>query len=479
MMNGRKIIYVDADEITEDNIVEVLRQALIIHAENAHDIQYLWEYYKGNQPILQRVKNVNSEITNTIVENHANEIVTFKTGYLLQSPIQFVPRGEGIEEQISKLNEYVFAEEKSSKDKEMADWMHICGTGYRMILPDSSLGAKDDSPFEIFTLDPRFTFVVYSSGIGHKALLGVTYTIDTGDLQTKHLYCYSNKQFFEFEDEKLIKVENHIMQNVPIIEYPLNQERMGAFEIVLPLLDAINQTSSDRQDGLDQWIQALLVFHNVDLTAEDFQQIRELGGLKISDVSPDRKAEVKYIAQELDQGATQTLIDHQYKTVLRIVGVPLMSMSGAGDSSNGIAIELRDGWAQAEMHAKSTELQWRKSEKLSLKLFLRICATKKMLDITPSNVEIRFDRWNHSNMLVKSQVLTTMLNNPKVHPRLAFQASDLFIDPELAYQESMEWYETEGKLEEANTSSRRYYQYPNRYYTQENVNDTSFEQRND
>ena len=448
--NGRKIIYTDIEEVTPENVVDILNQALIIHSDNAQDIDYLWNYYKGSQPILHRVKNVNSDITNMIVENHANEIVSFKTGYLLQNPIQYVAREDGVEEEVSKLNQYVFAEDKASKDKEMADWMHICGLGYRMILPDTRINnpREEGVPFEIYTLDPRFTFVVYSSGVGHKPILAVTYTVDSNDFQTKHLYAYSDKYYFEFTDQRLEVFEKHIMKAIPIIEYPLNEERMGAFEFVLPLLDAINQTASDRQDGLDQWIQALLVFKNVDISAEDYKQIRELGGLKISDISPDRKADVKYIAQELDQGATQTLIDHQYKTVLRICGVPLMSMSGAGSSDNGVAVELRDGWSQAEYRAKSTELEWRKSEKQALRLFLNICRSAKIINANPIDIEIRFDRWNHTNLLVKSQVLTTMLGNDKIHPRLAFQASDMFIDPELAYQESMEWYENHMPQEE-------------------------------
>ena len=35
----------------------------------------------------------------------------------------------------------------------------------------------------------------------------------------------------------------------------------------------------------------------------------------------------------------------------------------------------------------------------------------------------------------------TSLNNSKIHPKLAFQYSGLFSDPESAYRMSMDWYE--------------------------------------
>ena len=436
---GRQVIYTDYDEVTRDNLLDILNKSTFIHEQNRGDIQYLWDYYKGNQDILYRpLDNVNNA-NNIIVENHANEIVTFKTGYLLQSPIQYVPRAEGIEEEISLLNNYVFDEEKPSKDKKLSDWMHICGTGYRMILSDNN--DNDFAPFELYTLDPRNTFVVYHNGLDKRVMMGVTVKVTNIDVRVVTYSGYTPTHYFKVVNDEIVEWERHLYQDVPIIEYPLNEARIGAFELVLPLLEGINKTASDRQNGLENFIHALLVLKNVDLEDGAISKIKILGGIKISDTSPDRKADVEYLTQKLDQGDTQTLIDHEYKQVLRICGMPFMNMSGAGSSDNGIAVELRDGWSQAEMQAKGVELMWRESEKKMLRILLRICSTRGRFDLNTSQIDFRFDRWNHSNILVKSQVLTTMLANEKIHPRLAFQASDLFIDPELAYQESMAWYD--------------------------------------
>jgi len=440
---GRRVIYTAASAITADNILEVLQEAINVHGLNEAEIDYLWKYYKGNQPILSRVKNVNSEITNRIVENHAYEIVTFKNGYLLGSPIQYVSRGDGHDKEISLLNRYVEGEEKPSKDVKLGVWMHVCGTSYRMALPD--LEDADEAPFETYVLDPRHTFVVYSLDVAHEPLLAAT--VVENDAHQKVYSCYSKNMFWKIIDGEIVESRPTLLRDLPIIEYPLNPERMGAFERVLPLLDAINQTASDRQDGLDQFVQALLVFKNVDLTTDQFNEIRELGGLKISDISPDRKADVNYITNELNQTQTQTLIDHEYNTVLRICGIPNRNMQNGGTSDNGVAVELRDGWSAAETHAKATELMFKESEKRFLKLILSICnRVPGMLKLNPSDVDIRFTRRNYDNILTKSQTLITMLSNPMIHPRLAFEHSGMFIDPELAYQESMKWYE-ENKTE--------------------------------
>lgn len=91
-MFGRKVIYSDATEVNEGNIANILQKAMVVHAANRADMEYLYRYYKGDQPILARVKDVRPEINNKIVENRANEIVSFKVGYLMGEPVQYVSR---------------------------------------------------------------------------------------------------------------------------------------------------------------------------------------------------------------------------------------------------------------------------------------------------------------------------------------------------------------------------------------------------
>lgn len=442
-LHGRRMIKTDESEVTIDNVVMVLRKALPYHWKNRSEINYLWHYYKGRQPILNRVKLVRPEIANKIVENRADEIVSFKSGYLMGEPLQYVTRGnaDGIADAINQLNEFVFAEEKPAKDKELADWFHICGTSFRMVLPDED-GEEDDSPFEIYTLDPRNTFVVYHNGLGNKPVLGVKYVIDENGVITYS--CYSKDFYYEIVESKIVKVEPHILGDIPIIEYPLNLARIGAFELVIPLLDAINLTDSNRLDGVEQFIQALLLFHNVDISSDDYAKLREDGAIKFKDIDPQLKAEVAYLTNTMNQGETQTLVDHMYQTVLTICGMPNRN-GGSSTSDTGSAVIMRDGWSDAEARAKNSELMFKKSERRFLKLVLNICRTLVGMDLKVHNIEIRFTRRNYENILQKAQVLDLLLKNNKVHPRLAFEHCGLFVDSDLAYALSAEYMEEQEK----------------------------------
>lgn len=443
-MYGRRVITTDAIAITDDNIVDELNRAFNTHNLNRGEIEYLWNYYRGQQPILQRKKTVRPEICNKIVENRANEIVSFKVGYLCGEPIQYVGRNgdESVSKAITELNEMMFSENKATQDKELVEWQMICGTAYRLILPDSR-GDEDDAPFEMFTLDPRDTFVVKSSEVGNKPMYAVKYRVDSE--RNRICSVYSANHYWKIVGDKIVESKPHALGMIPIFEYPANNARLGAFEIVLPMLDAINNVASNRMDGIEQFIQSFIKFVNCDIDEAQFKALKEMGAIKVKSVDGST-ADVSIVTQELNQMQTQTLVDYLYQTVLTICGMPSMSDGSSSDSSNNGAVILKNGWQGAETRAKDSELMFKKSENEVLKLILRIIRDTRGLsediyNLRLKNISLQFTRRNYENVQSKAQVLVSMLQQNKIHPRLAFEHSGLFTDPESAYQLSKEYAE--------------------------------------
>lgn len=441
---GRQPIYTDYEYIDKTNITTVLTNAINIHQGNQSDIEYLYKYYKGNQPILQRQKEIRPEINNKIVENRAYEIVSFKVGYLMGQPIQYVKRSADYDDTaITELNDEMYLENKAVKDKKLVWWSTICGTSYRMALPNPNEN-DEEAPFNLYTLDPRNTFVVYWTGLGNKPVMSCT-VINKND-GTVEYYCYTEDTFYLIVNNEIVAAEPHLLGYNPITEYPANFARLGAFEIVLDMLDAINLVSSNRIDGIEQFVQALMVFIGADIEDENFKKLRELGGIKIPD-----GADIKYLVQELNQQQSQTLVDYMYQTVLTICGMPNRN-GGTSTSDTGVAVHIRDGWEAAENRAKDSEGLFIMAEKEFLKVIRRISSVYGRNDFKLSAVDVRFTRRNYENILEKSQVLTTMLENDNVHPLLAFEHCGMFIDPQSAYEMSEEWKRvaTERQQEELN-----------------------------
>jgi SPP1 family phage portal protein len=437
-LTGRTVIYTDVEEVTAENVVEVLKSANDSNQSNVSDIKYLYDYYKGKQPILDRQKTFNDTINNKIVENRANEIVAFKTGYFLSAPIQYIDMGEDeVTDDLKLINGWADLESKESADLDLAEWLSICGTGFRMVLPKQERLDDSDSPFEIFTLDPQTTFVVYSSKLGHKPMMGVTF-FQLADEDKSVYYVYTQSEFFIISDDAIQERQSHALGMVPIIEYPANKARLGDFEIVIPLLDAINNMQSNRADGVEQFIQAILCLENMQLDDDEagfMTRLKEVGGLMLPEGS-----KAYYLTQQLNQGDTQTLKDDLYNAVLYICGMPNRN-GGSSTSDTGSAVILRDGWADAEARAKITENYFKKSERKFLNMIILISNTIGGTNIMLPQVGIRFPRRNYTNDSAKVSNLVTMLSNDWIAPQQAFEHSDMFPDPDAAFLEAKKWHD--------------------------------------
>lgn len=442
---GRRALYSNVREVNVTNVIDVIRSVADDFGCNAMEADYLYKYYKGDQPVLQRKKKIRPEICNRVVENRANEIVSFKVGYLCGEPIQYVARKQASAE-IIELNDMMAARNKAAKDKELVEWQMICGTAYRMVVVDQDAYA----PFDIYTLDPRKTFVVRSSRPGNKVLAGVYCGVDdAGD----GIYCvYTPTRYFECKNGEVTVNQPHALGRVPIIEYPANNARLGAFEIVITILDAINTVGSNRIDGVEQFIQSLMIFYNCQLEdGTNPQDVRDYGAVFLKS-NGQEKADLKILSEQLDQMQTQALVDYMYQTVLTICGMPNRN-GGSSTSDTGAATIMRDGWSNAEARAKDSELMFKAGENDMLKVVLPICRTLSGLALELSDIDVRFTRRHYENIESKAQVLCEMLNNDKIDPKLAFSHCGMFTDPEEAYNISMGWYakqmaEMEKKLED-------------------------------
>lgn len=444
---GRLPIYSDVDEVTPDNVVKVLNDTISVFNTNRGDIAYLWGVYRGNQDVLYRTKDTRPEIQNNVVVNRANEIVSFKSSYLLGEPMQYVSSasaGSDAVERLATLNEFMRLEGKPAKDMELADWIHICGVGYRLVLPDSRTRDPHGSPFNIYVLDPRDTFVIRHSGVGQYPLAGVhiVHRVDEPDL-----YCVYTRDWYMEIPLMLagtmpppVKAERVTYPEVPIVEYVHNKARMGAFEVVLSILNAINTIESNRVDAIEQFVQSIWVFENCDIDDEKFAEMRAGGAVKIKS-SGSLTSKVYQVGEELQQDGVQKVVDDLYAAMLDICGMPSTQSGGASTSDTGAAVIMRDGWQQAEARAKETEHYFAESEQQFLVNVLEICRNVRGLDIGINEIRQQFTRRNYADLLTKSQVLTTMLQSGKIAPKLCFESCGMFVDSEAAYLMSLPYIE--------------------------------------
>ncbi len=441
---GRKIIYADylPEEMNEQTITKILNDVFSVHLRNANEIDYLEKYYKGYQPILNKTKEIRPTINNIVVENNAYFITEFKKSYVFGEPIQYVQRGDVANEEVAVLNSFMLAEDKYPKDTELAESLYVCGIGHRLVLPN----INEDSPFEIENLDSKNTFVVYSSYLPHNKLFACTYTKGVenssivGSIYTNNAYYTLNRGIAETAFNVKF-VCYHIMGTIPIFEYYLNKSRLGIIEVVMDLLNQINKVTSDEIDGLEQYIQSILVFVNQDIDKEDYEDLLDLGAVKIATSDPSRPADLKLISNDIDHSNTKLLHDRLFNTALVIVGIPKNQEKASGGDT-GQARMLGEGWTMADERAKQDEMEFKRCAKPELNLILKICKlapNSGIKKLTLKDVEQKFTRNKSDNFLVKSQGLMNQIKSG-IAPDVAMSTSGLYSDTNEAFDKSMEFY---------------------------------------
>ena len=438
---GRRDIYSSAETITADNVIWEVNSALVYHLQNVAEEEYLYWYRRGIQPILNRQKDRNEFINNKILQNTAEEIVTFKNGYFLMEPAFYVSRKAGAKNRVDKLNEYLYRSGKQSADNIVADWFHMVGKAALFVEP----GPDDDTPIKAYAVDPRSCFVVYSMRPGNKPLFGVN-VVTTEDTMLVDVYTQDsvfklrggypglkvdvrpNRDTIALE---LISVEpNRLAPHIPIIEYRYNSVNEGSFESVIYLLDALNTIRSNQVDGVEQFIQSIAVAVNCQFeegTTAD--KIKAAGMIALTSIG-ENKADFRILSEELNQEQTEELVDSIYTQILRICALPSSSSHGRGTyDSTGTAAIFNNGWEQASSAARNCEDLFRQSNRYFDEILVDVLSRRGLVKgLKIVDFELNFVRNETANIQSKAQAAQTMMAMG-MHPELALKKSGLSNDP--------------------------------------------------
>ena len=445
---GRKKIHTDEIEVNAGNIASIVNLAMDgDHANNRNQMEYLFKYERGLQPVIDRVKTIRPEICNVVIENHASEVLDFTVGYQAGNPISLVARSVNAklkhsDKRIVKVNEMLAEENKQAKDIELFRNFHIAGVAYLMVLPKDNMTGT--SPFDLLVLDPRNTFIVYSNDAYERPMVAVTYSV----LQNgqKRVTAYSNDYVYEFGVDTAggangFNVVPNILRQIPIVEFAANSDYAGCFEKAIPLMDAINDINSNRVDDIEQFVQSILWLHNAELSEDAKDELKNGGGiLQTKSVGNGADAKVVYLTQTLNQNETQTYVNYLYDQILQICGVPSREKSMGGNT--GSAMYLSNGYEQAESRAKAMESMYSRSMLKVVDLILAICKMSANVDSDVKELETRFidiefSRDRTYDLASRTNALATLINTG-IEPLHAMRTVDLFNDVETVYHDSAE-----------------------------------------
>lgn len=422
---GRKIAYTNVGTITANNVVKVIGSTIGVFNWNKPVIKYLWNYYKGDQPVLYRTKLSNEDIINKIVENHAYEWVQFKVGQSYGEPIQFISRkdDETINKAVDTLNDFMTDANKQEKDIKAGEWQSATGTSFKAAQPKNG-----DVPFRIVAPTPLNTYAIYNESTEEQILVVQELKDEDGNW---YKMAFSDTMSFRIVDSKVVEAKLHTYGEIPIVEFPNNHERLSDIEIIIGMLDATNNMQSNRMDSIQQFVEYWVKFVNCEVDEETFKKMKENHALVVKSMNKDNKSDVDIMTQELNQTQSQVAKEDFVDNALSILAIPNKQGNTGGDTQG--AVELRNGWDFSKSRAKLKDPLIKSCEKrlaVVVLNILRLAGEDLKLSVRDFDVQI-----NHSpqdNMYTKAQTLTVLLQSG-IHPLVAIKTVGLWGDSEKTY----------------------------------------------
>lgn len=402
-----------AAAITPESLAEDLAYQFPQHEMNSRECEYLLGYYRGKQPILDRYDENRVNDVHTVI-NFAHAISRNISSYTYSGGVQYVSANPEYFDAVKVINDFMKRENKQTVSKEVQDYQSICGTAYMAILPDAV--KKNDVPFELRFLSPISTFVVYSSFNTNVPVYGCTYFKVRNEGKDEYVYqVYTQNEVYvyraigheQIKGENLLNRTAHILDAVPIVEFPNNAFRLGDFEVALSLLDSINALSSDCLYNINSVVTSYLCLFGVELKDEDLEAMKSNRVMWFNG-APGINQDAKFVHMQLDGTSTEFLRNYLESALKFIVGIPDRD-SGQVGSDTGVAAELRTGQGDIEVVAKTKALYAAMGERQILDIALNILSPGYIPeDIPSSEIDVEITRINRADMLTKTQAMMNM-----------------------------------------------------------------------
>ena len=151
------------------------------------------------------------------------------------------------------------------------------------MLPDTV--KFDVSPLEIYAMDIFNTFVAYSAYNSTRPVYAWNcFKVTKPDGEERYIHqVYTAYEKFTYNSSSNCCVqptdyaseEPHILGEIPIIEYPNNEFRLGDWELAVSLFDAINSLASDSVNDVEQTVLSYLALFGVDPDETDIAKAKK------------------------------------------------------------------------------------------------------------------------------------------------------------------------------------------------------------
>lgn len=419
---------------------------------NASKIWADYEKYCLNHAILEKVRPHNdTAINNIVLVPDLKAMVDWKTGYTFGNPIKYAQSKTIETDDINYINRYTRSVCQRFTDKEVGKWAYATGVGYYFIEPKSEkFDVETEAPYVLYHRTSNTCTKVYSSFGSNPALVDILYTtytkVENGhekEVRVLDIYFPATMYTYEavnpFSKWELKSVNSRGMSKpLPLVEKRFNTDGIGIVAMGETLQDAVDTLLSNGLDNVEDIVNEIFVYKNVNLgkdaneQAQNHQKMKKSGAIVLNGGSKENPPDLDTISTKLSLTEVRELfaiIDAKFHSSL---GVPMeMSSTNSGGTTKS-GSEVANGYDNAYNRALDDINTFIVADTELLNKIMWICKNtsgNKINNLAPSDIEIKYSLNLTDNILTKTQSYVNLVQSGVPHA-IALRLCKLSNDPE-------------------------------------------------
>ena len=314
--------------------VEVLTKFMEKHKLEVARYEYLKNMYRGIMSIYDEPTKDPWKPDNRLAVNFTKYIVDTFTGYFNGIPVK---KSHSDKEILSKLQEFDNLNDMEDEESELAKMACIYGRAFELLYQD------EETRTNVTYNTPENIFMVYDDTIKQEPLFAVRYGYDDdyklyGEVYTKETtYALNGTMGFYNMTEQA----PNPFDDLPVVEFYFNEERMSIFESVISLVNAFNKAISEKANDVDYFSDQYLAFLGAAVEEEDLKNIRSNRVINYYGESSEAKnVDVKFLEKPDSDSQTENLLDRLTKLIFQTTMVANISDESFG-SSSGVSLAYK------------------------------------------------------------------------------------------------------------------------------------------
>lgn len=316
----------------EDELVE---KCIEKHGEMLLRYEYLENLYKGFHDIYKAPEKPEWKPDNRLAVNFPRYMTDTFIGYGYGVPIKVSHKEERINEAIQQ---FCKDNEISDHESEMAKKCCIYGHAWEYIYQNEEAKTK------ITAFSPKELFVVYDDTVKNKGLFAVRYGRHGEDHKNKdQLYgeILTRNEIEYFDAGEKIGSEPNPYGYIPVVEWGLNDERMGLYESVTNLIETYNSTLGEKANDVEAFAEAYLAVIGAEINEKGLYKIRDNRLINLYGTDDAKEVLIQFLQKPTADGTQENLLDRLETLIYQTSMVANISDECFGSSTSGVALAYK------------------------------------------------------------------------------------------------------------------------------------------